>query len=385
MRTAVLFTLLTTVTMLTGVAQAETVDIQAEALNRKARDLSELLGKTVRVEAKFKECWGGKYVSLVAHSELKFYVAPSSKIAERVKRDLDSNGKPLVNETSNVEIVGSVVRNQGFPTSQKIVLRLDEIRRIADDVPRFEARLAATDRSAEKMHDVAAAARRWARIYKSQALQQWAIELDRKSLEKRAAALKPDDVEGWIKLADDTLRLLEDRPLAIRRLDTCFRALDSEDDKRRKAIARKLESLKAYFYEGQWIGYDEFKRREGFVERKQGGEMVWIRRERAEFEDLIAKDLERTVASLIKMDAYLKNQAEKGRIVLSMRPTHVTQIVLGDTPLGLPAEVDRVRRTADNKVERVYVQWIYPGNRRFYFVDGRLFAKRTPNDPWPDK
>lgn len=351
------------------------------------KELPKLINKKIKVDAKFYEIWGepqNRYVKVLLEPELKFYLPnQSTAIRKALDKGVDSKGKKLVEKQSNVIITATIYPPRNGPSP---FLFLISIEKTDDDEARFAKQLGAVTKvnnnDIQGRLRITFRARNWARIYNNKALKEWAIEQDRQTLEINASLLKPKDSKGWLELADKYESILKDRPGAIALLDGAYAKV--KDEAFRKILGKKLESIEAYYYNGQWVGYRDFKTFEGFIERQQGRKKVWIKKERAEFEDVINKDRKRSFPFIIKADQTYIADALKGVISKGMRPFQLVKLKWNGKELGFPDHVDRTRINVGVNT-RIYDQWIYKNGQRFYFVDGHLFNWPDAKTPYPKK
>lgn len=351
------------------------------------KELPKLINQKIQVDAKFYEIWGepqSRYIKVLLEPELKFYLPnQTTAIRKALDKGLDAKGQKLVEKQSNVIITAKIYPPRGGPSP---FLFLISIEKTDDDETRFSKQLTAVINKNSKDIDgrlrITFRARNWARVYNNKALKDWAIDQDRGTLEVNATLLKPTDSKGWVELAEKYESILQDRPAAIALLDGAY--AKEKDKAFRDALAKKLESIEAYYYNGQWVGYRDFKALEGFIERQQGRKKVWIKKERAEFEDVINKDKQRSFPFIIKADQTYMADALKGRISKGMRPFQLVKLKWNGKALGFPDHVDRSRINVGVNT-RIYDQWIYKNGHRFYFVDGHLFSWPDAKTPYPTK
>ncbi|MDF1660491.1 MAG: hypothetical protein P1V97_01880 [Planctomycetota bacterium] len=351
------------------------------------KELPKLINKKIRVDAKFYEIWGepqSRYVKVLLEPELKFYL-PNQTVAIRKSLDkgLDVKGQKLTEKSSNVIITAKIYPPRNGPSP---FLFLISIEKTDDDETRFSKQLTtvinADAKNITARLNVTFRARNWARVYNNKSLKDWAVDQDRGTLELNATLLKSKDSKGWIELADKYDSILQDRPGAISLLDGAY---EKEKDKAfRDALSKKLESIEAYYYNGQWVGFRDYKAMEGFIERLQGRKKIWIKKERAEFEDVINKDRKRSFPFIIKADQTYMADALKGRISKGMRPFQLVKLKWNGKELGFPDHVDRSRINVGVNT-RIYDQWIFNNGQRFYFVDGHLFSWPDAKTPYPKK
>jgi hypothetical protein len=351
------------------------------------KQLNNLVDKQVKLDAKYYEMWGEdklKHFKIVSFKELKFYLPPKGKLRERLNRNTDINGIKIFGKKSNVEISVRIYKPR--PGERTPYLFLTSVVKTADDIDRFRLQL---DTVIEKdpndiigRFKVAISARKWARKYQIEALTQWSLTQDLSTLQQREKTLKKDDSQGWIQLAEFHLSKLKNKNRAIQIFGAVYDS--NKDPKIKIALTKKLEALDAYFYNGRWIPFHDFKAAEGFIERKSKDQSRWITKERAEFDDSITADKKRSFPFLVKADSVYVGDASVGRISKGMRPFQVVKLFIDKNEIGFPQQIDRSRLAVGSNV-RVYAQWVYDNGLRFYFVDGHLFAWNTKKTPYPTK
>jgi hypothetical protein len=360
--------------------------------------------RRVIVQAKFKWAVFGdsraSYIKLI--NEQKIYFLPNTKIGRDLGKDRDEKGAKL-ERRSNVQIVVRVLRNQklykNFPTGQAVyVFILESIIKLEDDVKLFKKRMVKS--IAEKPLDhsslraIANKASEWAKRYsikdpksrqekKAQSkiieLKAFALMCIRRSLEIQAKQLAKDDYQGTIKLAKQYLKRLGDRRKAIAMLNDV--ASEKPPQEVSNELVKLLKSWSAYYFRKRWIGYAELKQQQGFVLR----DSKWVLRERAEFLDEVASHIKNKSNTLFLPPAEtLLNKASRGQETIGQTRNMIVNMVLGNGRIGFPTYVDRIERKVKSEM-RVYVQWIYRGQHRFYFINGTLFSWHRSNSPYPDK
>jgi hypothetical protein len=188
-----------------------------------------------------------------------------------------------------------------------------------------------------------------------------AKEAYRAGVALKEKTLKPDDPAGWVALAGDYLKNLGDRAGALERLVRAIKPGEIPSD---PTVVKMLGELDAVLYGGQYVLFEEMKRREGFVDR--GGK--WVLKERAEFDDAVEQQRQSRTKARKLLDEYYAEIARAGNVELGMRKAEVA------TAIGFPSDVDRQRRSSD-----VYDAWTYEGRGTFYFENNELF--RRPDMP----
>jgi hypothetical protein len=179
----------------------------------------------------------------------------------------------------------------------------------------------------------------------------------RGALELRRAQLKPGDREALLALSDQTLELLDDRQTALEMLLSLLEPGGTPAPD----VAQRLRDLDAVPYgaDGEWVLYEEMKRREGFV--LQDG--VWLRREHAGFLDAISRQLrDRSRPRSGMLPEFFAEAAKKRQVIPGMRKRELAAAI------GLPDAFDRMRTRGN-----LYDAWLYDDRGAFYFENDVLF------------
>lgn len=351
-----------------------------------AKGLKAFEGQTIVFEGRYQICWAGEYIKLV-DADLKCFLEPGRPLARQLNNDKDEDGRKLERKTSNLRLEGTVGPNRGRfkGAGEGLVLVLSSVRKLKDDVPRFEARrdalLEAEPKNWQALHELADQARARAEKFDVEALAGWARGLDRQALKLRESLTPEDAVKARRALAESWVEKVGDKDHAIELLNALYEA--SSDETLRGELTARLQALDAFRSQGRWIPEREFRRAKGYVRREQDGRQVWLRAEKAEFEAAIAEQMKAGQITPVS-DKLLQRAAEQGDISVGMRPVHVVSLKLGGKTLSFPTFTDRVRRQVGKSVV-VFDQWIYPNSRRMYFADGRLFKFLDSETPLPAK
>lgn len=352
------------------------------------KNYQKYLNKTVKTEAKYGVCWGGHYI-VMCKSMTKFYLQRSDKkLIKQLNNNFDNFGNKLKERESNIEVVAQVVKNLGqfsVSSQQNVVIKLVSVKKLLDDLPRFEAQLSqelkATNDVIKAHYKVAAKAHRWASQYESAKAAKWARETYRKALTKTTKTLKIDAVQDWIKLGEAYISLVNDRKAAIAALNHPYQNLSQQPKNQAKLteLAHFLRKLGASYYKKSWLPKAEYRRIEGFVRAPKTNQ--WIRQDWLEFQVVVATDEKRQIDFLTEPDSVYKKNAAIGQIVKFMRPFHVVELKTKKSKLGLPKVTNHLTRNIAGEV-RKYTQWIMPDKSRFYFANGRLFHWFSSSDEY---
>ncbi len=176
------------------------------------------------------------------------------------------------------------------------------------------------------------------------------------SFSRSEAALSPSDSDGRLDLIRKVHESLGDSSLTLELLRAQMRRFP--DHEKTLALMRELQFLR---WRGDWIGYDEYKKRLGFILVDD----QWVKPARREFLGVLQqvakeKESEATLILRSRTDREYSLFAQSGRVARGM-----TREELTDT-LGLP---DRVEREVLES--REVDQWTY-GERRVYLLNGQV-------------
>jgi hypothetical protein len=344
-----------------------------------------LINKRVTIIAKYRWAVSGEvppYIKLL-NNDQKYFFLTNSNAGRLVAKDRDQNGDKL-DKKCNVSLSGKVVYNRTrYPTFPKgAIFILTSITRLPKDLELFKQRM---DRSLTNepqdfvaLYIIAKAARSWAKRYSVKELGAFADSCDKKGLELRGKLIKKEDYKARIQWAKQYVIKLKDTESAIDILNDVFHS------KTEKAIADQLLPLfagwGAYYFRKKWVSYEQLKGQQGFVKR----DGQWVIRAKAEFLDVTKVNLSKTSNVFFPADFDLQSRASSGEAVVGQRPNMIVNMASGAGRLGFPTYVDRIETTVKSE-KRIYVQWVYPGQQRFYFLNDRLFLWYRGSPPLPKK
>lgn len=343
-----------------------------------------VLDKSIIIEAKYRYAVASNppYINLLNYRG-KFYFIASVGKGRNYSRDKDDAGTRLTPKKSNARLVGRFVQNNGQykQLPRGIIFILDSLKALPNDVPlfkgRMEARIKSNPKDSKALRSVAKAARSWSSRYKVAELDDFAKECYRKALEIESTQIKDNDVTKQMNLAKDLVALVDDKGAAIARLNRVYHLSIAAQEK--QAITQLLKDWGAYYYRKKWVNYADLKIQLGF--RRRGDK--WVTKERAEFLDEISgnKSVRNT---FLAPSTDLLSRANSGEAAKGQSRNMIVNMASGSGRMGFPKYVDRM--IIETKTEkRVYVQWIFPGKHRFYFVNGQLFSWHRGSPPYPDK
>lgn len=338
-------------------------------------------GKTVELtNVKFKEYYS-PYVKLVKlpNDKLRLDANAHAELADALAGFKTKTGPLDKKGRSNVRVVGVA-----HDDSNGHYIDVSDVTKIADDIDIFKKRgeaLAADD--ADGRIKLADEARKRAETYAEDDLKEWARATYELALDARRAALPKGDVDAAIELALKYRDLASVPTKAIALLGELV--LDaSVDQAARDKAARVLEKdLQAVLHRDKWISKEEFKTALGYVQRRDGaGNVQWVRRERIEFEQAVAKQREanKNDPNLRKLlGSEYETAAADGRPTVGM----YKQELVRTKGYGFPAAVDRFTEKSPGNNDLVWDQWVMPDGGRFYFMNGILFEWKKKDVAWP--
>ncbi len=172
------------------------------------------------------------------------------------------------------------------------------------------------------------------------------------------APLAPTDADGRLDLIRRVHDSLGDSSLTLELIRVQVRRFP--DHERTLALIRELRFLR---WRGDWIGYDEYKKRLGFILADD----QWLKPARREFMDILRqvakeKDNEATLILRSRTDREYSLLAQSGKVERGMTREELAEA------LGLP---DRVEREILDTKE--VDQWSY-GEKRVYLLNGQVIA-----------
>lgn len=378
-----LFTILGLISMLLS-SSAVIAEERVYSPEELDRFKSSLINKRVTVEAKYRYAVSSSppYINLLNYRG-KFYFILSAGKGRNYSRDKDDAGARLTPKKANVRLTGRFLQNGGQykQLPRGVVFIMDSLKALPDDLPLFKGKMDASLKSQPKnfaaLKSIARSAKAWSKRYSVAALDDFAKSCYRKSLEIQSTQIKENDVAKQINVAKDYVSLVGDKAEAIARLNTLYHQSIAEGEK--TAVTKMLRNWGAYYYRNKWVDYANLKVQLGF--RRRGGK--WVTKERAEFLDEIDgnKDKRNT---FLAPSTDLLSRANSGEAAKGQSRNMIVNMASGSGRMGFPKFVDRVV-IETKKDKRTYVQWIYPGKHRFYFVNGQLFSWHRGSPPYPEK
>lgn len=277
---------------------------------------------------------------------------------------LDKKGR------SNVKVVG-IARND---SSAGRIIDVEDVVKLPDDVEQFRSRLekiAGTD--VDGRMRLAEEAVRRADFYGVDDLRDWAKQTYEGALDARRATLPKGDGKAAIELALKYRDLAGSAQKAIDLLGDVLADSATAEADHERALKLLENDLGAVLHRGKWVSREDFKTALGFVPRKDAnGNVTWVRRERLEFEQVVAKqrELNRNDPNPRKLlGSQYEEAAKQGEVVVGM----YKQEVVRTKGYGFPAFVDRFTEKGPSG-EIAWDQWVMADGTRIYFMAQSLTA-----------
>lgn len=336
-------------------------------------------GKKVCVDAKFSKVFGDNLkVELVEDDRIK--IDQQSQLYLALSNYKTVDGKPLEKEKgkpkSNVRIFGTCGKDE----AGNLVLIAERVDKLEDEAPAFMAKIEAVlkkpqgQQTADDFYKISTEARARMKIYNVD-LKEVVKRADGEGIRVELRLRKTGDSKAAIGLGKRMLDLTGEADEAIKLWGEV--ALDEKaGEAERREAQELLRKNYAYLWRGEYVSYTRFKHAVGFVARKG----QWVRRERAEFEDAIEKELKNTALLIVPIAP--KTLQEKGQVT---RGENKEQVI-GTKDFGFPTHVDR-KVTQDLKSGKpiTWDQWVYENGPRVYFINGLCCELVARGVPWPEK
>lgn len=325
----------------------------AQAIEAKVGELASndaLIGHDIQVEAKFVTISGDQLV-----------IRDGDNIAITVDPKYSQLFDSL-REGANVRLLGTIVRDA---SGRRFVVKRAEKRPDDSSIFKDELERLKTGGDAAKLYDLAR--RIEAELARSKAdpgLRPIAADAYRAGIALEEKSAKPDDNAAAMRIADLYTEKLGDRQAALDRLLRTFKkgAYPPPEVEERLLDKRRINAVP---YGGEWVLYEEMKRREGFVLRGE----VWMLAEHAEFLDAVEEQSRKPRSDRIKnLQSDFELAARDGRVLLGMLKREVAAAI------GFPDDVDRVRKTVELQ-PHVYDSWAFEGRGQYIFDNDVLFKK----------
>lgn len=344
--------------------------------------------------------WGSKEGKTVELSNVKFrdFFQPNVRLVkiptEKLRLDADkyrdladnlarwqtSTGPLDKKGRSNVRVLGVA---HDDPSAGRVI-DVTDVQRIGDDVELYKKRLdaiAATD--ADGRMKLADEARIRAETYDEADLRDWSRSCFDAALDVKKAALAKGDVTAAIDLARRYRDLAANPNKAIALLGDIVLDLSIEQPDRDRAAKVLQGELGAVLHRDKWISKEEFKLALGYVARREPtGAITWVRRERIEFEQAVARQREanKNDPNLRKLlGSEYETAATNGQPTIGM----YKQELVRTKGYGFPDLVDRFTEKSPGNGDLTWDQWVMSDGSRFYFMNGILFDWRKKDVAWP--
>jgi hypothetical protein len=346
--------------------------------------------------------WGAKEGKLVELANVKFrdYFDPHVRLvklpADKLRLDA-STRTALANNLSGFRTATGQLDKKGRSNVRVVGIARDDsthghyidvtdVTRLPDDIDNFKKRadgLPAGD--ADARMKLADEARKRADTFSEDDVREFARTLYDAALDLKKAALPKGDVAAAIDVAFKYRDLAGASSKAIALLGEVVLDASIEQAERDKARAILEKDLQAVLHRDKWISREEFKVALGYLQRRDGaGQIQWLRRERVEFEQAVAKQREanKNDPNLRKLlGSEYETAAAEGRPTIGM----LKQELVRTKGYGFAELVDRFTEKSAGNADLTWDQWVMPDGSRFYFMNGILFDWKKKDVPWPTK
>ena len=330
---------------------------------------NEWAGRNLFAEGRWDECFGATVSLFQAPDGTRhfFTVAEGSPLQRQLASDRASDGSRLTSERSTVRLFG-VAQTRG----DRCVVSLTRVVRLPDDVDTLRAEASVAGLTPQQIRAVADRARSRGQRYNDAALLALAEELELRELDARHATLDRSDHAAALDLAD--------RMIELGNVDGALPLLAAAESQAPTAPLRqrardRLSDVGAIRNQGQWILFDAFKRREGFVQHNG----AWVRPEALELQAARRAELELQAQEIVPRRAQsvqAARQAEAGTIIRGQNMYEVR------VAAGFPDRVRHLSAPDSDGSDIIWTQWILTDGRRIYFADGLVVSQRPADTPW---
>jgi hypothetical protein len=303
----------------------------------------------------------GKYKELI-NRELRL-----SDVEVRFIIKREQNARQLFDlkpERDNITLLGSfsAPKETGEGPESVPVFEVEAIKSAPSDAEFFEEKLKTIlsdpNSQKEKLWQLAREITQCLKRFEDAALKPIARRALGEAFAVSQGTLEPNDADGRLALIREIHTLLGDAELTVEFLKTQARKFPSH-----APTSGLLSELGCRRVRGEWLSYQEFKRKLGFVIRGDR----WVKPSRKEFLDLVQEltsDKEGFANQILRFRTereYLL-LAQSGKVEKGMTRQELAEA------LGLP---DHVERLSAEKLE--VDQWSY-GERRVYLLNGQVVA-----------
>ncbi|HZU97670.1 MAG TPA: hypothetical protein VFF73_13300 [Planctomycetota bacterium] len=350
--------------------------------------------------------WGANRDKPVSLSNVKFrdYFEPNVRlvVGPRDKLRVDSSARRKLADAlatwktpageqldrkgrSNVKVIG--VAREDNQVGRYI--DVTDVSKLPDDLDAFTARrdaLAATDADGRlKLADEAVKRADLYSTLNQDDLREFARQLFDGALDLKKATLQKGDAAAAIDVALKYRDLAGAPNKAIGLLGDIVES-GVEQDARDKLVKVLEQDLGAVRHRDHWISKEDFKSQLGYMKRVNAatGAVQWVRKERVEFEAVVANRREVNKTDPIVrqlLGSQYETAANEGQPTLGM----YKQELVRTKGYGFPQLVDRFVDKSAGNPDRVWEQWVMSDGNRFYFMDGVMFDWKKKADPYPTK
>lgn len=331
--------------------------------------------RKVMVDAKWSTVFGTTVIlEKVPRGRVVIGNDPEEKLLNALLSNRTLEKKQLEKKKSNVRLYGRTSTDQGGEP----VLLLDALDKLPDDEDEYRGRIEEAQRKApekqtpDEFYRIARDAASRAAFYGID-LKTWVTRANAEGIKLEISRRKKGDAKDAIRLGKKAIDMTGDSEESIKLFGEV--ALDPKADQADRDEAQRLLKINhAYFTRGEYISYARFKSSIGYVSR--GGK--WVRRERAEFEDAIEKELRNPNPTRISFN--YEEYVTKGKVVRGMKKEEVVRT----KGYGFPVFVDRKRMVRPKTGDTItWDQWVFENGARVYFLNGEECEDKPKGTVWP--
>jgi hypothetical protein len=352
-------------------------------------------GKNFCVTGRWLQVQGSGVVFYRSKADTKrFLRITPGPLKDNLTAGLSARGKKLLRKRSLVRVFG-----KASPSGSGTYLGVSYVEKLPDEEDTFKAKLEAAGDDVKAISALAKDCTERAKRYEDPALKSMARKINRRELQVRAKALGPKDHAARFELAKRFRSQAGDIASAIGLYSMVYEATSAPAALRKLAKDALLGLRAVRVRRGQeswgWVTYGEFKRSEGYLPRKEGGRIVYVRREYAELLQVIEEETKRQAA---KIDPPRQNPFKAGQ------DAKTGKITRGQTYPEVRTAAQSFPKVVYHKVlpwggggtKALWTQWLMPDGGRVYFLsieadekEGKVFppseviGRRPAGTPWP--
>jgi len=298
----------------------------------------------------------GKYMELI-NQELRLHNFPVRFIITKPNQGQLLLG--LKTGKDNLVLLGAFKGQVAARSPEEPVFQVEWIEVAPGDEVIFAGKLEAllaSSGSAKELEDLAMTMAYNMKNFSDPALKPIARQAFSEAFHRYNSSLPAEDADSRLTLIQRYYSALKDKEFALQLLRD-----QVEQYPKHSPTVKFLSELRCYHIEGEWLSYDDFKKRLGFVLH----EGRWVKKNRKEHLSLIEDLKNRNSTNLI-----LRSRTDREYLILArsgLVEKGMNRLELVEA-LGLPDRVERIG-SKDMEVD----QWNY-GDQRIYLLNGQMIA-----------